>query len=54
MDTIEETAAKNSDVIGLATGFHDLDKLTGGLRGGQLVIIAARPAMGKTTLFLSG
>ena len=53
MHTIEETAAKNSDVIGLATGFHDFDKLTGGLRGGQLVIIAARPAMGKTSLFLS-
>jgi replicative DNA helicase len=53
MHTIEETAAKNSDVIGLATGFHDFDKLTSGLRGGQLVIIAARPAMGKTSLFLS-
>jgi replicative DNA helicase len=53
MHTIEETAAKNSDVIGLATGFHDYDKLTGGLRGGQLIIIAARPAMGKTSLFLS-
>ena len=41
------------DVIGLSTGFTDFDKLTGGLRGGQLVIIAARPAMGKTSLFLS-
>jgi len=53
MHTIEELSARKSDVIGLATGFHEYDKLTGGLRGGQLIIIAARPAMGKTSLFLS-
>jgi replicative DNA helicase len=53
MHTIEEMASKKSDVIGLPTGFHDFDKLTSGLKGGQLVIIAARPAMGKTSLFLS-
>ncbi len=53
MHTIEEMAARKSDVIGLATGFHDFDKLTSGLRPGQLIIIAARPAMGKTSLFLS-
>jgi replicative DNA helicase len=41
------------DVVGLSTGFHDFDKLTSGLRPGQLIIIAARPAMGKTSLFLS-
>ncbi len=53
MHSIEELAAKRADVIGLSTGFHDFDRLTGGLRPGQLVIIAARPAMGKTSLFLS-
>jgi replicative DNA helicase len=53
MHAIEELAQKKSDVIGLATGFHDFDKLTSGLRGGQLMILAARPAMGKTSLFLS-
>jgi replicative DNA helicase len=53
MHTIEELSAKRADVIGLATGFNDFDRLTGGLRPGQLVIIAARPAMGKTSLFLS-
>ncbi len=53
MHSIEELAAKRADVIGLATGFQDFDRLTGGLRPGQLVIIAARPAMGKTSLFLS-
>ncbi len=53
MHTIEELAQKRSDVIGLSTGFHEFDRLTSGLRPGQLIIIAARPAMGKTSLFLS-
>ncbi len=53
MHTIEELAQRKSDVIGLATGFKDFDNVTGGLRPGQLVIIAARPAMGKTSFFLS-
>ncbi len=50
---LEKLATQNSDVIGLPTGFVDYDKLTGGLRGGQLIIIAARPGMGKTSWFLS-
>jgi replicative DNA helicase len=53
MHSIEELAQKRADVIGLATGFHDYDRLTSGLKPGQLIIIAARPAMGKTSLFLS-
>lgn len=53
MHTIEELAQQKTDVIGLATGFVDFDRLTGGLRPGQLMIIASRPAMGKTSLFLS-
>jgi replicative DNA helicase len=53
MHSIEELAQRKADVIGLSTGFNDFDRLTSGLRGGQLVIIAARPAMGKTSLFLS-
>jgi replicative DNA helicase len=36
------------DIIGLATGFIDLDKMTSGLQAGDLIIIAARPSMGKT------
>lgn len=35
---------------GLSTGFNDLDKLTGGLHPAELVIVAARPSMGKTAL----
>jgi replicative DNA helicase len=53
MHTIEEMSSKKAEVIGLSTGFHDFDKLTSGLRGGQLMILAARPAMGKTSLFIS-
>ncbi|MGK5089111.1 replicative DNA helicase [Bdellovibrionota bacterium FG-2] len=53
MHAIEELAQKKSDVIGLPTGFADFDNLTSGLRPGQLVIIAARPAMGKTSLVQS-
>lgn len=53
MHSIEELSQKKTDVIGLSTGFHDYDRLTSGLRPGQLIIIAARPAMGKTSLFLS-
>ena len=39
-------------MVGVPTGFADLDALTNGLHGGQLVIIAARPAIGKSTLGL--
>jgi replicative DNA helicase len=40
-------------VVGLRTGFEDFDRLTGGLSGGDLVILAARPSMGKTALALN-
>jgi replicative DNA helicase len=53
MHSIEELAQRKAEVTGLATGFADFDRLTSGLRPGQLIIIAARPAMGKTSLFLS-
>ena len=51
MHSIEELGQRKSDVIGLPTGFNDFDNLTSGLRPGQLMILAARPAMGKTSLF---
>jgi len=48
---LEEMAqARNAKLVGHPTGFTKLDELTGGLRGGQLIIIAARPAMGKSVL----
>jgi replicative DNA helicase len=43
---------RGGELTGIATGFTELDQLTHGLHGGQLVILAARPAMGKSTLAL--
>jgi replicative DNA helicase len=46
-----DAAHQNPDALqGLPTGFTDFDKVTGGLRPGDLVIVAGRPSMGKTTL----
>lgn len=42
-----------SRIQGVSTGFIELDRMTGGLRGGELIILAARPAMGKTALALN-
>ena len=49
-----ETLAQNKgEVTGLSTGFYDLDKVTTGLHPNELIIIAARPAMGKTAFALN-
>jgi len=50
IDKIDEWHSNPDKLRGLPTGFTDFDKKTGGLRGGDLVIIAGRPSMGKTTL----
>jgi replicative DNA helicase len=42
-----------SDVTGVPTGFVDLDRMTAGLQGGDLIIVAGRPSMGKTALALN-
>jgi replicative DNA helicase len=52
LNEIEAIAAHNGQMVGVSTGFADLDSLTNGLHPGQLVIIAARPAIGKSTLGL--
>lgn len=49
-DLIEKLHDSDSTITGLPTGFSDFDELTSGLQPGQLVILAARPAMGKSTL----
>jgi replicative DNA helicase len=51
-EQIEMLAERGSEVTGLATGFDDLDRLTAGLQPQNLVILAARPAMGKSSLAL--
>lgn len=53
MMMIEENSLKGGGITGVTTGFSELDKLTSGLQGGDLIVIAARPSMGKTSLVLS-
>ncbi len=53
MDRIALRAETKHAVTGIGTGLIDLDDLLGGLQGGQLVILAARPSMGKTALALN-
>ena len=50
---IQEAANRENGLSGLASGYHDLDKLTSGWQNSDLIIIAARPAMGKTAFVLS-
>lgn len=53
MELYDEWSARHAaggGIVGLSTGFHDLDKKTGGLQPGKLYIVAARPAMGKSAL----
>lgn len=53
VEMIDEISTSKVPVVGIGTGYSDLDKLCGGFRPGQFVIIAARPAMGKTALALN-
>jgi len=50
---LEERGQNPETVTGISTGFVDLDNLTTGLHGGELVIIAGRPSMGKTALAMN-
>ncbi len=50
---IEELSHKHEQFIGIPTGFTDFDLMTSGLQRGDLIIIAARPSMGKSTLVLN-
>lgn len=49
----KQKSLENKSVIGLDTGFEELNTMTKGFKGGELIIIAARPGMGKTTLCLN-
>lgn len=51
-DRIDELHRESGKLRGIATGYHDLDSLLGGLQKSNLIIIAARPSMGKTSLGL--
>jgi replicative DNA helicase len=52
LDEIEAIGSRGGSLSGVPTGFADLDALTNGLHAGQMIVIAARPAMGKSTLAL--
>lgn len=52
-ENLEVRSQQTTDVTGLATGFRDLDKITTGLHPDQLIILAARPAVGKTAFVLN-
>ena len=49
---VEAASSHDGRLLGIPTGFRDLDELTGGFQGGQMIVIAARPAIGKSTLGL--
>ena len=51
-DQIEYLQQHRGDVVGVPTGFADLDQLTGGMQRSDLIILAARPSMGKSALAL--
>jgi replicative DNA helicase len=51
--TIEHMFNRQGEISGLATGFTDLDQMTDGLHPGEMIIIAARPSMGKTSLAMN-
>ena len=53
VDNLAILSEKREDVTGISTGFIDIDKKTAGLHGSELVLIAARPGMGKTSFALN-
>ncbi|MGN1371389.1 MAG: replicative DNA helicase [Candidatus Coprovivens sp.] len=52
-ENLEKLSQNKSDITGLPTGFYDLDKATAGLHPGEMIIVAARPGMGKTAFALN-
>ncbi|WP_338519093.1 replicative DNA helicase [Alteromonas gracilis] len=53
IDRLEELVKTNKEVTGVTSGFTDLDKMTSGLQPSDLIIVAARPSMGKTTFAMN-
>ncbi|MFF0865112.1 replicative DNA helicase [Nonomuraea sp. NPDC003560] len=52
LDELEAIGSRGGQMVGVPTGFQDLDQLTNGLHPGQMIVVAARPAIGKSTLGL--
>jgi replicative DNA helicase len=52
LEEVDAASKHDGTMLGIPTGFRDLDDLTGGLQAGQMIVLAARPAVGKSTLGL--
>jgi len=50
LDRVQEMADNPNEITGVPTGFIDLDRMTSGMQAGDLIVLAARPSMGKTAL----
>ena len=53
LEKVQEMAGRSAVLTGLTTGFHDLDQMTSGLQPSDLIVVAARPSMGKTSMCLT-
>jgi replicative DNA helicase len=53
LDRVEEMSQNPNDITGVPTGFYDFDHMTSGLQPGDLIVLAARPSMGKTALAIN-
>jgi replicative DNA helicase len=53
LDRVQEMADNPNDVTGVPTGFYGLDRMTAGFQAGDLIVLAARPSMGKTALAIN-
>jgi replicative DNA helicase len=53
LERVQEMADNPNDITGVPTGFYDLDRMTSGLQAGELIVLAARPSMGKTALAIN-
>jgi replicative DNA helicase len=53
LDRVTEMADNPNDITGVPTGFYDFDRMTSGMQPGDLIVLAARPSMGKTSLAIN-
>ena len=53
LDRVEEMSQNPNDITGVPTGFFDLDRMTSGMQAGDVLVLAARPSMGKTALAIN-
>ena len=52
MEQLSRITSKNDGLSGIASGFHELDKITSGWQKGNMIVIASRPSMGKSIIWI--